>query len=101
MGDGVVRLPLKRHERTFDEVVASIQKRTARAALSASFNASDFPLPVHDFEDMSYTCTIQIGTPGQTSEVLFDTGSSNIWLPDKKFGSHHVYNHDDSSTYQS
>merc|ERR1712151_390148 len=68
--------------------------------LSASENVTG-PLPVHDFRDASDTCTIQVGTPGQTSEVLFDTGSSNVWLPDKKFGSHHVYNHGDSSTYTS
>jgi len=89
---------MNKHEKTFEEVVESIRARTNR--LSASENVTG-PLPVHDFQDVSYTCTIQVGTPGQTSEVLFDTGSSNVWVPDKKFGSHHVYNHGDSSTYKS
>lgn len=94
----IMRMPLTRHEKTFDQVVTSIQARTA--LVGASVNASAFPLPVHDFQDVSYTCTIQVGTPGQTAEVLFDTGSSNLWVPDKQFGSHHVYNHAASSTYK-
>jgi len=98
-GGGLVRLPMKRHEKTFAEVVSSIKKRNARLMSTASVNASAFPLPVHDFEDMSYTCTVQLGTPGQTAEVLFDTGSSNIWVPGKHFGTHHVYNHRASSSY--
>lgn len=95
---GIMRMPLTRHEKTFDQVVTSIQARTA--LLGASVNASAFPLPVHDFQDVSYTCTIQVGTPGQTAEVLFDTGSSNLWVPDKRFGSHNVYDHAASSTYK-
>jgi len=98
--NGIVRFPMKRNEKTFAEVVASIQKRTARHALTANVNASRSRLPVHDFEDMSYTCSIQVGTPGQLMEVLFDTGSSNVWLPGKEFGSHHVYIHADSSSYK-
>jgi hypothetical protein len=96
--DGIVRMPLTFHEKTFDEVVASIQGRTAR--LGAYVNGSDYPIPVHDFQDVSYTCSVQVGTPGQFQELLFDTGSSNVWLPNKHFGSHNVYDHAASSTYK-
>merc|ERR1719183_3001974 len=90
---------MTRHEKTFEQVVENSSSRMTRLRVAGSANVTG-PLPVHDFQDVSYTCTIQVGTPGQTSEVLFDTGSSNVWIPDKKFGAHHVYNHADSSTYE-
>lgn len=56
---------------------------------------------INDFQDAQYFGPVSVGTPAQTMQVVYDTGSSNLWVPDKKelFSSHHIYNHAKSSTY--
>jgi len=39
---------------------------------------------MNDYEDMEYVGNITIGTPGQNFAVILDTGSANLWIPDKK-----------------
>uniref|UniRef100_A0A914DTF0 Peptidase A1 domain-containing protein n=1 Tax=Acrobeloides nanus TaxID=290746 RepID=A0A914DTF0_9BILA len=41
---------------------------------------------VNDYEDVEYVGNITIGTPEQTFQVIMDTGSSNLWIPDMKCG---------------
>jgi hypothetical protein len=38
--------------------------------------------PEADYQDLLYVAPINIGTPAQTFNVVLDTGSSNIWVPD-------------------
>lgn len=54
---------------------------------------------INDFQNAQYYGEIGLGSPPQTFQVIFDTGSSNLWIPNKKFGLHHVYDHSRSSTY--
>eukprot|EP00916_Digyalum_oweni_P006147 GHVL01010606.1.p1 GENE.GHVL01010606.1~~GHVL01010606.1.p1 ORF type:complete len:506 (+),score=86.70 GHVL01010606.1:161-1678(+) len=61
----------------------------------------DHDVVIHDFQNAQYYGDITIG--GQTFSVIFDTGSSNLWVPNTKCGVmctlHHRYNHKNSKTF--
>ncbi|KAM3598542.1 uncharacterized protein V6R79_019223 [Siganus canaliculatus] len=109
----IFRVPLHKTRslrRLMSDNGMSVEALRALAMSSGDQDDSPSPtLPVErltNFMDAQYYGKISIGTPPQEFTVLFDTGSSNLWVPsihcsflDLACWLHHRYNSKKSSTY--
>lgn len=81
----------------------SIRKQFAEKGIRLS--NGPFPEDLKNLLDVEYYGVISVGTPPQNFQVVFDTGSSNLWIPSSRCTTefckkHNTYDSDNSSTYK-
>ncbi|XP_007538549.1 cathepsin D [Erinaceus europaeus] len=111
----VVRIPLHKFKsirRTMSELAGPVEDLIARGPLSKysqgvpAVNGGPVPEVLKNYMDAQYFGEIGLGTPPQCFTVVFDTGSSNLWVPsihckmlDVACWFHHKYDSKKSSSY--
>jgi len=81
-----------------------LQELSGPKQLSAKYADGSSSVVISDFQNAQYYGPITIGTPPKTFNVIFDTGSANLWVPDTKCGlaclAKSKYDNTKSSTYK-
>lgn len=97
--DSLFRVPLHKVEMTFQERMESINLGAHH--LEARYGSSPGDVTIQDYQNAQYYGEISVGTPGQKENVVFDTGSSNLWVPNKRpfLSGKNIYDHSKSTTY--
>jgi len=104
VGAEIISVPLVHKPKTLEEFRAASARRAA-GGRAIQVNAHGLPsVALTDLEDAEYYGEVEIGTPAQKFTVIYDTGSSNLWVPAKgcsncKDGTPR-YDSQSSSTYQ-
>ncbi|XP_072277823.1 cathepsin D-like [Pyxicephalus adspersus] len=113
-GSAVIRIPLTKFtsiRRTFTQSAGDLKKLIGDEGFNKyypGFPPQGDPTPetLKNYLDAQYYGEIGIGTPPQIFTVVFDTGSSNLWVPsihcsllDIACLLHHKYDSSKSSTY--
>lgn len=65
----------------------------------------EFAMHLSDIKNSQYVGRIQVGTPGQSFDVIFDSGSSNLWInsvecPSEACMIHNRFDHSKSDTFK-
>ena len=89
--EAFLRVPLTKVQSVRQTAYATNNKEllaqlSAPKYLSAKYADGSNDIVISDFQNAQYYGPVSIGTPPKTFNVIFDTGSSNLWVPDTKCG---------------
>jgi len=104
-GEGI-SIPLTHIPKTVAQFHAAAERRMRLGdSIKGDVNGTALPsFPLTNLMDEEYFGEVNIGSPSQTFKVIYDTGSSNLWVPSKECsnckvqGSH--YDSSKSKTYE-
>jgi len=76
----------------------------SRTKVYKGLGGSSSDIVITDYQNAQYYGSANIGTPAQTFNVIYDTGSSNLWVPGTKCGflaclGKTIYHSERSSSY--
>jgi hypothetical protein len=95
-----VRVPVQKTLSLHDIAKGMLEKGAVEPLM---VSGGDAAVPIHDYQNAQFYGPIKVG--GQSFQVIFDTGSSNVWVPGKACGFftcylHPRYKEEQSPTYE-
>ena len=98
----IIRFPLKKRD-NYEFVNEALARAAKGIKPSAHVLKGSGSIVINDYSNSQYYGEVTLGTPPQKFEVIFDTGSSDLWVAssqcDSSCGRHAKYNSAKSSTY--
>lgn len=100
--DALLRIPLTKVKPVREVYLENGLTHVGESSLARKFTGDD-PIAISNFENAQYYGPVTVGTPPQTFNVIYDTGSANLWVPSNNCsgcGSHPKYDYTKSTTYE-